>query len=62
MESNQKENSRQWVKGNIAWVKVGIVLLLAIISAIVFPGLIIMPIGFVLAAIVLFIFSKKKNK
>lgn len=50
-------------KSNLAsfgWIRLGIALLLAAISAAVFPGMIIMPIGFILAGIVLLLINRNR--
>lgn len=61
MSKNQKNRSDSIKKGNIAWFKVGKVIILALISAKVFPGLIIMPIGFLIAGLVFLILNYGKK-
>lgn len=51
-----KENEE---KRSFGWLRIGIALVLALISFVVFPGIIILPIGFlVTGVIILFVYRK----
>lgn len=60
MSENNNESSGP-IKGKIAWIKVAIVILLTVISAFVFEGLIIMPIGLTVAGIIFLILDYRKK-
>lgn len=60
MSEDNKESTGP-IKGPIAWVKVALVIVLTIIAAMVFNGLIIMPIGLSVAGI-LFLFLEYRKR
>lgn len=60
MSDNNKETSSP-LKGKIAWIKVAIVIVITLIAALVFEGLIIMPIGLSVAG-ALFLFLEYRNR
>lgn len=60
MPKNNDETTSH-LKGKIAWIKVAIVIVLTVIAAIVFEGLIIMPIGLSVAGALFLILEYRKR-
>ncbi len=60
MSENNNESTGP-VKGKIAWIKVAIVIIVTVIAAFVFEGLIIMPIGLTVAGLIFLVLDYRKR-